>query len=134
MREICRLMLIAISFTAIWTTSAHAQFKNGGVNCLVYDRGYDEDGPDSTCEQCLKKHGECIARCTSTEFNCWATGKLETASGVVTEEFRASGDHEFDALSLALQNCKQSGAKKCKVSCSEDTYNMPTKVCGPKKD
>lgn len=120
MKEFCRLLLLVLGLTALHSVSAQAQY-GGRITCGVYDRGYDENGPDATCGQCLLNHGECVERCSENQYTCRAIGEFLNSGSSRIEvlgRFSSSSSLESAARRQAFNQCESarlrfSGATLC---------------------
>jgi hypothetical protein len=108
MKTICSSLILIVGLCSIWGANAQAQFGRSGVTCGVYDRGWDENGPDATCGQCLLVHGECVERCSESEFTCRATGEFRAGSSARIEVLG-----RFSSSSLNRNKARNQAAEQC---------------------
>ncbi|MFN7905993.1 MAG: hypothetical protein ACK5P5_12495 [Pseudobdellovibrionaceae bacterium] len=92
---------------------------SGRPQCLWYDKGWDENGGNSTKEQCLVEHDQCVQKCFIYKTVCEGSGidiqgKKVLVSGQSTES--------WEARAKIFERCNADRLSSCMVTnCREES-------------
>ncbi|MCB0385352.1 MAG: hypothetical protein KDD43_08165, partial [Bdellovibrionales bacterium] len=93
-----------------------------------YDNGWEEHfGGHSSCRSCLKKHGDCIERCTQTYYICTASGDDGHGRQFTVDGYGAT---ECEARDEARRNCQYDRLYGCHVTrCDSEDDVISRRSC-----
>lgn len=95
------------------------------ISCQAFDKGWEEHfGGHDTCHECLRKHGNCMERCSEEQFVATARG-YDRRGRPDRDAFDVDGwpaSDRWQAEDSALDSCYRRGLSGCYV------VNMRTEV------
>lgn len=91
---------------------------SGKPQCSWYDKGWDENGGDSTKEVCLTHHGECVQKCFIYKTVCEGTGTNSQGKSVSVS---AQSVNSWEARAKVYEKCNAYGLSSCMITgCDEE--------------